>query len=166
MTSANAIPMPRLTLGAANARPRARAGGEPDRHCINQTIFAQSFFSCVQKFEQISEQRLKIIGEKILAAVKRLIIRQIGKLLEPVLADKSVNLPMIEPLIQLSEQINGDDFLVGKTRLEIRAALKFQRTMTIVDVADQQIYVNELIFHKQKNLIILSCLLFLLLIHI
>ena len=77
-----------------------------------------------------------------------------------------MNLPMIEAFVQLTEQINGNDFLVGKNGLEIRVALKFQTTMTIVDVADKQINLNELIFHKQKNLIILSCLLFLLLIHI
>jgi hypothetical protein len=43
----------------------------------------------------------------------------------------------IEFSVQLSEQINGNDFLVSKNGLEIREALIFQRALIIVDLADE-----------------------------
>jgi hypothetical protein len=55
----------------------------------------------------------------------------------------------------LPEQINGDDFFIGKPGLEITSTLRFQSTRIIVDLTDKQINLNELIDHKQENLIIL-----------
>jgi hypothetical protein len=41
--------------------------------------------------------------------------------------------------------------------LEITEPLIFQRALLIVDLADELINPNELIIHKEENLIILAC---------
>ena len=124
----------------------------------------------LQTQQQMTEEHLKVIGQQIQTAIKGLIDGQRGKPFKPVDLNKIIDLAAIMPLIQMTEQIDSDNFFIGKLRFEVAPALIFQRTIIIVDLADKQINLNELVFHKQKNLIILclsvSSLLFLLLIHI
>ena len=59
------------------------------------------------------------------------------------------------------EQIDTNKFLISKARLEITRALIFQRALIIVDLADKQIKLNQLISHRKKILpILLACLFF------
>jgi hypothetical protein len=98
---------------------------------------------------------------------KRLITRQLGKPISPIVSDKAVNRFLLVKSVQMTEQINTNQFLVSKARLEITGSLIFQRALIIVDLTDKQIKLNQLIFHKQENSTNSSCLsVFLLLIHI
>ena len=50
----------------------------------------------MQIVQKMGKQFLKIIGKQIQAPIKSLITRQSWKPIEPILAKKLVNLPMIE----------------------------------------------------------------------
>lgn len=53
----------------------------------------------------------------------------------------------------MTEQVNRDEFLIGKQRAGVVAqALKASRAMRIVKLTDKHIELNELNFHRKKIL--------------
>ena len=82
--------------------------------------------------------------------------------------DELVHGFLLKAPVQVTEQIDGDQFLVSKHGLSVIAqALKTGRGLRIVDMTDKQIELNQLNFHDKKILPVrLACLSFQLLIHI
>jgi len=90
---------------------------------------------------------------------KGLITQQVWKPISPIIMDEAINRFFLKQSVQMTEQINRDEFLIGKPGLEITQALRFQRALIIVDLTDKQIKLNQLVFHRKKILLnSLACL--------
>lgn len=65
--------------------------------------------------------------------------------------DKTKHLFFLETAIQMSKEPNGEQFLIGEPRFGVIAqALKTSRGRSIVNLADKQVDLNQLIFHRKK----------------
>ena len=71
----------------------------------------------------------------------------------PILLNEAMNLFLFIFFIEMSEEPDGDEFLIGKARPGIiTEALKTGVGTGIVDLTDEQIKLNKLIFHGKKIL--------------
>jgi len=89
-----------------------------------------------QSVEQTCPDSVKCRLKQVQAAIEGLVTRQMGKPIAPIVPSKTVNRLLLIKTVQMTEQINGNQFLVSKMRLEITQALIFQTALAIVDAAD------------------------------
>ena len=68
----------------------------------------------------------------------------------PIVFDKVVDVEFIKFLVQVSEKIDSDEFLVSKNRLVvvITKTLKTTALTSRIKVANKQINLDKLIFHR------------------
>jgi len=68
----------------------------------------------------------------------------------PIVFDKVVDVEFIKFLVQVSEKIDSDEFLVSKNRLVvvITKTLKTSSLTSRIKVANKQINLDKLIFHR------------------
>ena len=84
-----------------------------------------------------------------------LISRQVREPGLPVMLDKGMHLLFLKVAVEMRKEPDGHEFLVSKTRLAIvTGALKTSPRRRIVSVTDEQIKVNQEIFHSKKILLI------------
>jgi hypothetical protein len=117
---------------------------------------------------EIAADGLKGLFQQVESRHESLIGGQAGEERSPILLDEPMHRFFLELAVQVREPVDSDQLLIGKPWLGVIAqALKTGFRAGIVNVADKQIELNQLIFHGKKILPIRpACLSFQLLIHI
>jgi hypothetical protein len=122
-------------------------------HGINNVVNLRRATLC-QQLVQIAADGLKGLLQEIQARDESLIGRQVGKVMSPILVNEPMNRFLLEQALPVTEEVNGNQFLVSEIRLCVIAqALKTSRCAGIVNVTGKQIEFNELIFHGKKILL-------------
>ena len=99
--------------------------------------------------EQLFEKQSQTRAEPVKPIIEGLIGRQIWEPGKPVSSDIIVDAALPEMPAKMTEEIDGDEFLIGESRLVIIAhALNFQERMFIVNSTDPDIELDELMFHN------------------